>query len=419
MTLPHLVGRSVQFVDLQIPSNGRFSQADLRLLWEAGAELTSWQKARIALARDDGTFGAPEVTGTAREVRDWRSLAACAHDAANLLARWPSIVDRQQTWQPIGIVGGVEDLLITERFAEPRGYVLQQGATAVVTQSARWSGARRPLTSVTITTLTTAILQLVRSSVPSDELRLLRPLLDPIATVSRFATAPGGSRDPDPSSWPVAFIAFAASCMRVLADLQSQQRGRGVVPFLDTDELYEAWLATETRRVIDLRFGGWVAPMTGALAAWDHHDTRYELWVKPTITRDGTPIGTTTFIALVADKLTPDLLLTATRGDKTEFAVLDAKSWALMLPEDALAQSAKYLYGIRRKDEPDHIPALAGVDLITCAAAPSIGKTDVAKIHVLSATPTTGTDVLATRLGAIVDQLTAALIERERRASEF
>ena len=58
--------------------------------------------------------------------------------------------------------------------------------------------------------------------------------------------------------------------------------------------------------------------------------------------------------------LTPDLVLSATRGAETELMVLDAKGWAQMLPEDALSQSAKYLYGIRRTRDPRTVPAFAG-----------------------------------------------------------
>lgn len=419
LTLPQLSGRDVSFVELTIPSNGRFNQEDLRLLWEAGAELSSWRQARIAIARDAGTFGAPEITGTVETLRDWRSLAVCANDAGTLLAAWPSVLDRRQAWLPVGVVGGVEDLLGTERSAEPRGALHEVDNQLVVSQSARWRGARRNLASVTVSTLAMTVLEVVRLSLPADQVRLLRPLLDPIATVGRLAAAPAGSRDPDPSSWPRPFITFAASCMRTLAELQSARRGSGVVPFLDTDELYEAWLAVAVRRVFDARFGPRKVPTSEALAAWESDDTLVELWIKPAISRRGTEIAGTRMHALVAEILTPDLLVTATRGDVAAFAVLDAKSWASMLPEQALEQSAKYLYGIRRADDLQAVPAVACVDLVTCAAAPSIGSSDVSRVHVVSATPTTGLDGLERRVGEVADQLIDSLVEREHMASEF
>lgn len=420
LTLPYLSGRTVHFVELRVPSNGRLNQEDLRLLWDAGAELASWQQARMALARAEGGFGAPEITGQNTHIRDWRALMRCAHDAAGLLASWPAALDRRQIWQPLGIASGAEDVLTTERFASSRGHVSAASGTLVVTQSARWIGLRRPLTSPIISALALTIIKLIRSSVPPEELKLLKPLLYPIATVARVARAPAGSRDPDPSSWPVAFTSFAASCMRALAELQSAERGAGVVPFLDTDELFEAWLAIETRRIMDARFGPWILPSNGgAMAAWDHDDTRYQLWIKPVIARSGTEIEGTTFIAVVADRLTPDLVLTATRGDETEFMILDAKAWAVMLPEDALSQCAKYLYGIRRQDDAGLVPSIAGVDLVTCALRPAMSHEDLARVHVVTATPTAGTDLLAARIDDVIDQLTASLIERERHASEF
>ncbi|MFT3714404.1 MAG: hypothetical protein QM774_00225 [Gordonia sp. (in: high G+C Gram-positive bacteria)] len=419
MTLPKLVGRDVEFVELTIPSNGRFSQEDLRLLWESGAELSAWRQARMALARDAGTFGAPDVTGTVETLRDWRSLAVCANQAGALLASWPSVLDRQQTWLPTAVVGGVEDILETERSVEARGALHEHDDQFVVSQSARWRGTRRDLTSVTISTLATTIVDVVRSSVPDDQARLLRPVLDPIATVARVASAPAGSRDPDPSSWPTRFVSFAAACMRTLAELQSSRRGSGVVPFLDTDELYEAWLAIAVRRVLDTRFGQWTLPESEALASWESDDARIELWIKPSIARRDTEIAGTRLHALVAEVLAPDLLLTVSRGDVAAFAVIDAKSWASMLPEQALEQSAKYLYGIRRSDDPALVPAVSGVDLVTCAVAPRIGASDISRVRVLSATPTSGLSELDDRIHEIVDQLLASLEESEHMASEF
>ncbi len=369
LTLPYLDQRRLAFVDLFIPSNGRFTQEDLRLLWATDAELAAWRAARFALARRDGDFGKPEVAGHGLQISDWRSVTACAHDAARLLNSWPSNLDRRMSWLPVGVPGGTEDLPMTERQGERRGHVLERDGAWTVTQSARWLGERRPLVSVTISTLALAVAQLARASVPPEQLSPVRPLLEPLALVTRIAAAPVGSGDPDPSSWPVTFAAFAASCVITIAELQSSQRGEGVVPLLDTDEPYEAWLAVQVRAALDERFGPWSRPDSDALAGWEHEDTVYELWLKPAISNDGRVFGSGSFQAVVAEVLTPDLVLSATRGDKTGLLVLDAKAWAQMLPEDVLAQSAKYLYGIRRSRNAHAVPALAGVDLVTCATA--------------------------------------------------
>jgi hypothetical protein len=97
--------------------------------------------------------------------------------------------------------------------------------------------------------------------------------------------------------------------------------------------------------------------------------------------------------------------------------VLDAKSWATMLPENALEQSAKYLYGIRRADEPALVPALAGVDLVTCAISPRLSAPGLARVHVNTATPTFGQDALMNRVDRLLAQLKDSLIARERYAS--
>jgi hypothetical protein len=417
LTLPYLSERRLAFVDVFIPSNGRFTQGDLRLLWTTGAELAIWRAARLALVRPEGDFGHPEVVGSSPLVRDWRSLTTCAHDAASLLNRWPTRLDQRMTWLPVSVPGGTEDLPLTEQQVQRRGYMVELGSTWVVTQSARWMGQRRPLKSPTVSALALAVVQLAHASVPAEQLPIVRPLLDPLAMVSRIAAAPVGYRDPDPSSWPVAFTAFAASCMATLAELQSFRRGEGVVPLLDTDELYEAWLAVQVRAALDNRLGTWRVPTSEALAAWDHDDAVYELWLKPGIGSDGRLIGNESFQAVVAELLTPDLVLSATRGDVTELMVLDAKAWAEMSPEGALTQSSKYLYGIRRTTDMRTVPALAGIDLVTCARPPTISSGDLAKVAINSATPTVGIEALHSRISSIVDQLMASLAERERYAS--
>ena len=237
--------------------------------------------------------------------------------------------------------------------------------------------------------------------------------------MARVAAAPAGSCDPVLSSWPAPFVAFTEACLRTLAELQSSRRGTGVVPLLDTDELYEAWLAIAVRNVLNARFGPWIVPASDALASWQYDDATIELWIKPGIARGGTNIGGTRLHALVAESLSPDLLLTASRGEVAAFTVIDAKSWASMMPEQALDQSAKYLYGIRLSDDPTLVPAIAGVALVTCAAAPSIGAPARSQVRVVSTTPTSGLYELGDHIGEITDQLLVSLVEREHTASEF
>lgn len=419
LTLPYLAGRLLEFADLQVPSSGRFTQEDLRELWAAGSELAEWRSARIALARRGGDFGQPQIAGNSTVINDWKSLRKCGRDAANLLRHWPTRLERRPSWLPIGVPGGTEDLPITERQAAKRGFLLANGGNLGVTQSARWLGDRRPLPSSVISALARAVVNLVRSSMPPAQLNLLRPLLEPLVLVSRQATAPANYSDPELSSWPPPFAAFAGSCVAAIAEIQSSQRGEGVVPLLDTDEMYEAWVAVQVRAVLDERFGGWRVPGSDALAAWEEDDTTYELWLKPGITRAGRRFGAGSFRAVVAEILTPDLVLSASRGDETELAVLDAKAWTAIMPDGVLVQSTKYLWGIRRVPAPGAVPALARVDLITCAPPPDVSDSDIARVAVTTATPTRGGEALRSRVDSIVTTLAESLAERERLASAY
>lgn len=404
--------------DLNVPSNGRFSQEDLHLLWVAGAELARWQ-ARVALARRTGTFGSPQVGGTAEQLRDWRSLELCAHDAAALVNRWPTRLDRRSTWLPIGVPGGVEDVPLTAQEATERGHVVEQDDAPAITQSARWVGDRQPLHSASVAAMAWAVIQVVRQTVPRAEMGIIKSLINPIASVAQLAATPAGHRDPDPSSWPIPFITFVSSCLRAIADLQSSEHGHGVVPLLDTDELYEAWLAIQARDALDAHLGRQIMSRSDSLAAWERDDILYELWVKPALARSGRTFGARNYLALVAELLTPDLILSASRDDETAMHVLDAKSCAQMLPEQALEQSAKYLYGIRRETDVLQVPAIAGVDLVTCASAPTTPRPDASLVRVLSATPTRGSNVLRSRVAEITESLASEVEARERQASAY
>lgn len=207
--------------------------------------------------------------------------------------------------------------------------------------------------------------------------------------------------------------------MRAIAELQSAERGHGVVPLLDTDELYEAWLAVTVRDALNNLVGDQIQGESDALAAWEHDDIRFELWVKPTITQAGRTFGNAGFSTVVSGALTPDLLLSASRDEETVLAVLDAKAWTTLLAEDALSQSSKYLYGIRRMSSPEAVPAVTGVDLVTSAIPPTLVAAELARVRVIESTPTRAPEAVTVRIAAILDVLGSALEEREHLASQY
>lgn len=419
LTMPCTVEGTLTFVDLHVPSNGRFNQLDLRLLWEAGAELARWRSARSAQLDPAASFGAPHALGEVDQLRDWRSLAACAGYAKALLSRWPASLDRRPIWLPLGVPGGSEDVPMTGREVERQGFVAEREGVLAVTQSARWVGERRPLVSGTIAALAQQVIRKAETTVGGSEAIRLRPWLAPIEAVGKAASAPTAHRDPDASSWPSSFREFASACFRVIVDLESQDRGTGVVPLLDTDELYEAWLAIQVRDAMNRKLGAHDMPASDALASWSADEILFELWVQPRVPKGkGRRFGLTQFMSVVATLLTPDLVISASRDEETALLVLDAKSWSSMTPEQVLEQSAKYMYGIRRYDDAQTVPALASVDLVTSATTPAISHGPSSHVQVTTATPTAGLEALSARVTSLVSELTLALEERERLASE-
>jgi len=408
LTLPYLAARDLAFADLLIPSNGRFTQEDLRLLWEAGAELATWRSARLAVPSGDADFGRPKIVGRAPIVHAWRAVGACAHHAAVLSRHWPVFLDRDTRWLPTGVPGGAEDAALTEREAIRRRLLSERDGVRTITHTARSMGAVRYRRSPSLAALALAVIRLAHDSLPADEQSTIRPILSPIVRVERMAAAPG-RRDPDFSSWPGPLLEFAGACTQAIADLRSAERGEGVAPFLDTDELYEAWLAVQIRAILNQRMATQEAVAGDALGAWAHGEILYQLFLKPSLGSRGTLLGTESFAPIVAGVLTPDIVLSATRDQRTCVAVFDAKAWAELPPEAALEQSAKYLYGIRRSSDPATVPILASVDLVTCAPAPNLLEEALARVRVTTATPTGGTTSLSSRVNVIVDSLALAL----------
>lgn len=413
LVLP-VVGRELRMVDFDVPSSGTFTSEDLENLWEAGRELASW-RSRLALTSADDASAEPEIIGRVGVLVDWHALELCALEAKRLLNSWPMQIGRELRWVPVGVGGGFEDVGYTEREVARVGYLSQREENAVVARSARWFGRGERVTLSAVSTLAIKVVSLARGTLGVEEHHALSKLAGPIEQVAALAAAPPHRTDPDPSSWPPAFTLFAASCMRVLTELLARQRGNQAVPLLDTDELFEAWLAMTVRNLLSEQLAPTEQVSEGSIASWETDAMTIDLRVKPALGR-ATNIGRDTFGALVASTLLPDVVLSATRGDFTEIAVLDAKAWAKMLPEDVLSESAKYLYGIRRAGS-EQVPAITSVHIVSCAARPRLRSESDAKIGFVHATPTVGMVDLRGAVFGILADLASAIERREQEAS--
>lgn len=413
LVLPFVGSAGLQMFDLDVPSSGTFTQDDLEQLWLAGAELATW-RSRLALTSTDNAYAQPEPLGRARVVADWHALELCASEARRLLSAWPTRIGRDLRWVPVGVGGGFEDLGYTEREVGRAGYLSKADEKLVVTRSARWVGRAERMTLTAIASLSREVLALLDSTVKDADRAALGQLAGPIEQVSRLAGTPLRA-DPDPSSWPPAFVRFASACMRLLTELLARKRGGQAVPLLDTDELYEAWLAVRIRDVLSSRLEVAQAVSVGAIASWETDAMTIDLRVKPAIARK-TSIGAHDYRALVASTLLPDVVVSATRGDITELAVLDAKAWVKMLPEDVLSETAKYLYGIRRVGS-EALPAIASAHIVSCATRPSLPDAADAHVDFVTATPTKGSDALEEALDSVLSHLATAIERREQEAS--
>lgn len=414
LILPFVDAREVRMFDLDVPSSGTFTHEDLNLLWLAGSELATW-RSRLAITSQENAYAQPQPIGHNEVVADWHALELCAFEARRLLTAWPTRIGRDLRWVPVGVGGGFEDLGYTEREVARTGYLTLINDQLVVTRSARWSGTGERITLAAVASLATEVLSLLSTTLSSSDLRAVAILTGPIAQVAATAAGPTSRADPDPSSWPPAFVRFVSSCLRVLTELLARQRGSQAVPLLDTDELFEAWLAVAVRDIIGETITPASSVSVGAIASWETDAMTIDLRIKPTVGRKST-VGKHDYRALVANALMPDVVLSATRGDFTELAVFDAKAWVKMLPEDVLSESAKYLYGLRRIGS-EQVPAIASVHLVSCAPRPRLPDAADARIGYVHATPTLGGDALRTAVGQVLADLAGAIERREQEAS--
>lgn len=185
-------------------------------------------------------------------------------------------------------------------------------------------------------------------------------------------------------------------------EIEAATAGSGATPLLDTHELYEQWLAVHTLDVIELTLGAASSRTSvGALASWHDETTTVDLWFKPVFPEAGRRIGALSLRPVAATTLIPDVAITVTDKRDTDLHVLDAKAWWSMQPEDALTQSAKYLYGLGRLDAPGQVPAISSVHLVTSAARPHLANLDDSPMDVITARPAGSTSVL----DALVERL--------------
>lgn len=414
LVLPFIDGRELRMFDLEVPSSGNFTSDDLEKLWEAGQELASW-RSRLALTSPDDAYAQAEPIGRTGVLADWHALEMCASEAKRLLNGWPMRIGRELRWVPVGVGGGFEDLSHTEREVARVGYLSQHEAGIAVTRSARWFGRGERIALSAVSSLAREVTSLVETTLGEADRDALSGLTGPIDQVASLAAAPRHRTDPDPSSWPPAFARFIAACMRVLMQLLARQRGSQAVPLLDTDELFEAWLAVTVRDLIAEQYEVSAQISADSIASWQTDAMTIDLRVKPAVGR-ATAVGQEMFRALVASTLLPDVVVSATRGEFTEFAVLDAKAWAKILPEEVLSESAKYLYGIRRENT-DQVPVITSVHIVSCAARPHMPSAADAKIGFVHATPTTGGHDLRAAVADVLTDLAAAIERREQEAS--
>lgn len=414
LVLPFIGDSGLRMFDVDVPSSGSFTSEDLQQLWLAGQELATW-RSRLALMSPDDGYAQPQPIGRTGMLADWHALESCSLEAMRLLDGWPRRVGRELRWVPVGVGGGFEDLGHTERQAARLGHLSYAEGDLVVARTARWFGRGERIALTAVSSLAIEVLSLVRATLSDDDLQAVIRWTRPIEQVAAIAAGPAHRADPGPSSWPPAFIRFAGACMRVLTELLARRRGHGAVPLLDTDELFEAWLAVRVRDFIGETLNGAESVSPGSISSWETDAMTIDLRVKPAIGRN-TTIGREDYRALVANTLLPDVVVSATRGDFTELAVLDAKAWARMLPEDVLSESAKYLYGIRRTGS-EQIPAIASVHIVSCAPTPDLSAAHDAKVGFVQATPTLGLDVLRATVGVVLSDLAAAIERREQEAS--
>ncbi len=368
---------------LDVPPPAPFTDVDVGAMWEA--------RNRLSVERRPPTSGNvawSELKGVLQDKIDWESIEFAITAARRLITAWPSNAEPAIEWRPVDRPGGRLLVGVTERNAA--NHARPAGSMKAPSVTARRTTVSRDRTLHALAAVSAIFADRVLAVRELNSMPEIRDGLSGLfRRVAHRSNPLKPTADPPPSTWPPAFARAYSAILRALATLEATGPGVNPSPLAELWELYQAWAAVAVRDAMRAELG---PPEEGSirgscLGRWRDGDGAVELHYQAYIPAGGgslTVLGRPYLAAIGA--LSPDLMLVRAAESSSGMIVLDAKKRsAEMLADDLTVNASKYLWGIRRTDTPDAVPAIEGAIMLAPLGGirpkNRIGLADVYRAH--------------------------------------
>lgn len=381
LTLPWVDKSGPHVSYLDVPPPAPFTDDDVGVMWDARNRLSSERRPPTS-----GDVAWSELRAVFQGKIDWESLELAVAAARGLITAWPSRAEPAVEWRPVDQPGGRLLVGITERNAVSHG--CPAGSMRAPSLTARRTAVPHDRTLHALAAVSAVLAKTV-----GDVLESLPEVRDSLSGLfRRVAHRSNPSKplaDPPPSTWPFVFAQAYSAILRALAVLEATGPGAGHSPLAELWELYQAWTAYALRQAICVELGptqeGSIAG--SSIGRWHDGNGLIELHYQANIPAwpgSLTLLGQAYQAAIGA--LSPDLMLVWREGNECRVLVLDAKKRsAEMLADDLTVNASKYLWGVRRSEASDKVPAVEGAVMLAPLGGirPNnrIGLADVYRAH--------------------------------------
>jgi hypothetical protein len=373
MFIPFLARGRIAVTRLSIPPPPPWHWGDLRALLKASQILSTRAPAGLGEARWQ--------RGIRKRSRrlDWPLVDSCIGTARHLLSRWPVADATELGWLPTEVAGGVEEAQTTERALGSSRAPLARKAEgrAYPVATARRFSRYEPRESGLVATAAESVLRsfrLVVESYASDPriAAAVAAIEQPLATVAFTARPSAIAPDPPFSTLPAAFRSFVSAALAATSELSSVGSGHELLPLAHVWELYEDWVAERVLAVVERLMARPPDTRSGAcFGRWTLSDGSVEVLIQPRFPLgQAFTVGDARFQTVLGDELRPDVVVAVSRKGRTRLLVIDAKDRPSLDGSTLAAESAKYLWGIRRcydaaaGSSPAEVPAIEAVLLV-------------------------------------------------------
>lgn len=342
-------------VDVRPPAP--FLEDDVDHMWEAiqDSPVPVPNRHRHQGSGGEGALGARSESALAWMLPSIN--AACLR----MLRSWPQVESVDLVWRPLDVVGGVEDLKVTERQAARYSAISSPKGIPLPGKTARRMHAIKDWKCQTLSQVARELIRRIEAQLdsetwnPSLAIRPLRVVASRSAHHSRIA-------DPPPSSWPKGGRDLYFLLLAALALVTSVPKGKASPPLTDLWRIYEAWISSEVIRSVNSECN-----IAGVLLGEEEGEKVVIEWslprgakvhvlTQPTIGSERTTLGGVLrrSIYSCAGVLEPDVLIICTPDGSSSrqslFAIDAKKRGSGGLSDSELAEyGGKYMWNLRQK----------------------------------------------------------------------